>query len=256
MPDPLVDRRCLRQAGSQRRSAPTSPMPQLFIAGSIALAALVAFAFWPGYFSKSPATVDSYTHFHAAIAALWLSLLVVQPVFVVTRRRKWHRLLGRTSWLLAPLFVVSSFLLAHFRFARMDDPTFVDEAYTLYLPLSTALLFTASFALAMLHRKNVQLHSRFLACTALLLVDPVCGRVLALYVLELPRFWHYQLITFGIEVAVLLVLTLTLPARSGPRRAFSLFAALYASVLATWFVGARTAPWFAIANWFRGLPLT
>lgn len=176
-------------------------MTRAFIACSAVLTVLVAFAFWPGYFSRSPSAIDAYTHFHAFVAALWLLLLIAQPALVTVRRLALHRILGRASWGLAPLFVLSSVLLAHFRFSRMDESTFAREAYSLYLPLSAALLFSLSFALAMAYRKTIQLHSRFIACTGLLLVDPVCGRVLAFHLVDLPQTWHYQLVTFGIEIA-------------------------------------------------------
>src|SRR5512139_18513 len=231
-------------------------MPRVFFAWSFALTALVMIAFWPGYFSRSPGAIDPYTHFHALAAALWLLLLLAQPALVAARRLSWHRTLGRTSWMLAPLFVLSSVLLAHFRFSRMDASAFVREAYSLYLPLSAAILFSLSFALAMVYRRTVKLHSRFIACTGLLLVDPVCGRVLAFYVVDLPKMWHYQLVTFGIEIAVVAVLATTLARRSQHHRAFTLFAVFYIGVLVMYFPGAQSARWHSLADWFRQLPLT
>jgi len=138
----------------------------------------------------------------------------------------------------------------------MDDPTFGKEAYSLYLPLSSALLFSLSFALAMVYRKKVELHSRFIACTGLLLVDPVCGRVLAFYVVDLPEMWHYQLATFAIEVVVLAVMAATLSRRSQPHRAFTVYAAFYIGVLVAYFSGAKSATWYGIASWFRQQALT
>ena len=231
-------------------------MPRGLLAGSVTLVALVLLAFWPGYLSKPPASIDAYTHFHAAVATLWLALLVLQPTLVVKGHLHLHRRFGRAVWALAPAFVLSAVLLAHFRFSRMDASTFVDEAYTLYLPLSAALLFAAAVTLAMLHRTTPSLHSRFMACTALLLVDPVLGRVLGIYLLVLPQFWHYQLITFSIELAVLLGLVRTIGPGTTARRTFSHFAVFYTSVLFCWFFVPHTPPWLALATWFRQQPIT
>lgn len=152
--------------------------------------------------------------------------------------------------------MLSGILLAHQRFSRMDDATFAAQAYTLYLPLSAALLFGAAVTLALVRRRSMPLHSRLMACTALVLLDPVVGRVLAFYVIELPQFWHYQLITFSLESAVLVALARSLPTPGGQRRGFVRFAAAFAFVLALWFVAARSPAWHVAADWFRHLPLT
>ena len=224
--------------------------------GAFGLFALALPAFWPTYLSKPFAPVDRYTHVHAALGAVWLSLLVAQALLIVARKRPVHRGLGRLSYVVAPLFALSGVFLAHHRFSRMDAATFEREAYTLYLPLSAALLFGAAYSLAMLYRRSVRLHGRFMLCTALPLVDPVVGRFLAFHVVQLPEFWHYQLVTFSVECGVLLALYRTLPGASAERRVFSGFAAAYAATLLLWFFGPRTAGWHAWAKWFRDLPIT
>jgi hypothetical protein len=57
-----------------------------------------------------------------------------------------HRLLGQASLVIASAFVLSSVLLAHFRFSRMSAELFARKAFTLYLPLAVALLFGLAFA--------------------------------------------------------------------------------------------------------------
>lgn len=74
--------------------------------------------------------------------------------------------------------------------------------------------------------------------------------------MELPQNWHYQLITFGIEIAAVVALTGTLAPGSRPRRIFARFAVFYTAVLPMFFAGARSASWIAVAGWFRQLPLT
>jgi hypothetical protein len=138
----------------------------------------------------------------------------------------------------------------------MEQATFVQEAYTLYLPLSAALLFAGAYVCALSWRHNARLHARFMVCTGLIVIDPVLARVLGFHVVELPEFWHYQIITFGIEIALLLVMTLTLPRSSAERRVFSGFAGVFALVLGLWFIVPRTAAWTSLAEWFRELPIT
>jgi hypothetical protein len=154
-------------------------MPLSLFIGTLGLLCLAGFAFWPTYLSKPFGTVDGYTHFHTALGTSWLALLSIQSLLIVRHDRGRHRVLGRISYALAPLFVLSSVLLAHHRFSHMEPSTFEREAYTLYLPLSAAALFAVAYCLAIRYRALTPVHGRLMACTALLLVDPVLGRFLA-----------------------------------------------------------------------------
>lgn len=231
-------------------------MPLALLCGSVLLLLLALVAFWPAYLSRPAPQVDGYTHLHAASGGLWLLVLLLQPLAMARRRLALHRAVGRSAWVLGPAFVVSALLLAHYRFSRMAPATFAAEAYTLYLPLSAALLFAVALALALAWRRDARLHSRFMASTALLLVDPVLGRALAFHVIELPQFWHYQLITFALELAVLFAMAHSLPAGSAPRQVFGRFAAFYAAVQLAWFLLPHSPAWLAFARWFRQLPLS
>ncbi len=238
------------------RSAESRIVPAHFALGAAALLALALLAFWPMYLSRPFATSDYYTHLHAFAGLVWLLTLLAQPLLIRGGRRNLHRALGKLSYVTAPLFVASSLFLAHYRFSRMDAASFESEAYTLYLPVSAAFLFAASYAMALVHRRNAQLHARFMACTALLLLDPVLGRVLGFYAIDLPQFWQYQLITFTTVAVLLLLLARTLPRRSADARRFALFAAAYGFVLALWFVAPRTEGWMWFARWFRQVAVT
>lgn len=224
--------------------------------GSIGLLVLTVLAFWPTYLSKPLGQADAFTHLHAIVGALWLMLLLAQSFLLRIGKRGLHKRLGRVSYAVAPLFVMSAVLLAHYRFSRMDAPTFHREAHTLYLPLSAALLFAAAYGLALAYRKRMQLHSRFMACTGILLIDPVLGRALAFHVLELPQFWHYQVITFGIECVLVLALLRSLSATSPDRHVFAGFAAAFVTVQLAWFALPETPAWLAFAQWFRHWPIT
>jgi hypothetical protein len=239
-----------------RRLPAGSEVARGLVVGTIALLVLSVFAFWPTYLSRPLEAVDGYTHLHAAAGLLWLLLLITQGFLAWSGALRAHRLLGRVSYGLGPMFVVSSLLLGHFRFSRMDPETFAREGYSLYLPLSAAGLFALAFALAVRWRRVAALHARLMASTALLLVDPVLGRALAFHVVELPQAWHYQLITFGIEALVLFAMTRSLATATPRREVFVRFASLYAVVLALWFWLPRTEVWMSFARWFRELPIT
>ena len=224
--------------------------------GAATLLALSSLAFWPLYLSRPAAAVDGYTHLHAVLGTAWVVMLIAQALLVRAGRIAPHRYLGRASYIVGPAFALSGLLLAHYRFSRMAAATFEQEAFSLYLPLSVIVLFLAAYALAMRHRRRYRLHARFMACTAILLVDPVAGRVMGFYLPELPAVWQYQAITFGVEFVLAVALLRSLPLPSQERRLFGRFVAVFVVVQSMWFVVPHTARWLSFATWFRGLSLT
>ena len=222
------------------------------------LALLVAAmaAFWPKYLSQPPGSVDVYTHAHAVAMVLWCGLLIVQPFLIKNGRRSLHRLLGATSYVLAPCVLVASVLLAHLRFRSMDAATFAAEAPSLYLPLSGFALFGGCYAAAMLWRRTPAVHARFMIGTALTTLDPVVGRLLFFYLPPLPHYLAYQAVTFGGTDALIAWLALKDRGLPQVRWAFPAMLAVFGVTHVLWFTLAQSALWRPVATWFRGLPLS
>ncbi len=219
------------------------------------LAASIA-AFWPKYLSKAPRSIDAYTHVHAFAMLSWVLLLIVQPFLIRFRRRTAHRALGALSYVLAPAVVVSSVLLAHTRFKAMSPLVFLAEADSLYLPLSTAVLFSIAWAGGIAYRKVTALHAGFMVCTGLTMIDPVLGRVLAFYLPPLPHELLYQAITYGLTDLILLGLILGRGDDLTTRWALKAMLKIFLLAHALWFTAAQSAAWIPIARWFKSLPLT
>lgn len=217
---------------------------------------LAGLAFWPQYLSRSPADVDGYTHLHAAFGTAWLGVVIAQAGLMARGKLAWHRRVGRSTWLLAPGFVLSGLLLAHFRFSRMTSDRFAAEAPTLYLPISASLLFAFAWGLGVALRHRRPLHARLMAATVVPLIDPVVGRILFFYFPPLPTPVLYQAFTYSLAVLLLIAMTTTLPPASADRRAFRRFAVASVVVMALWFGLPLTSWWTAFGEWFRGLPLT
>lgn len=216
---------------------------------------LTAFvAFWPSYLSQLGEN-SAYTHVHAVLATLWILMLIAQPTLIRKRRRDVHRTLGRISYGLAPLVVVSIVLLAHSRIADLSVDAFQGQTYFLYLQTSLAALFAGSYAMAIRHRGDMALHARFMICTGFTLVDPVVIRLMGL--MDLSITWNRQWFTFGLTDAIILALIFfDRGSRRGrwvllvmlPLFVLSQLPALLDMTGAVW--------WQAFARWFAALPLT
>ncbi|MGH8131525.1 MAG: hypothetical protein ACRES3_11790 [Steroidobacteraceae bacterium] len=211
-------------------------------------------AFWPSYLSRVP-DYAAYTHAHAVSATIWILLLIAQPLAIRKRRKTLHRTTGQASYFIAPLVVTSIVLLAHNRIQRLEGEAYAIQTYILYLQISLAVLFSLSYALAILNRRSMPVHSRFMICTAMTLIDPITIRLM---------FWwnpapglNYNWVTFGFTDLVFLALIwLDRDARSG-RWVFPTMLAVFMLAQLPVFFGLTGAPiWQAFAVWFTELPLT
>jgi hypothetical protein len=231
-------------------------LPRVLLAGAGLLLLLAVAAFWPHYLSRRWAAIDAYTHVHALLGTAWMGMLVVQPALIVKGRRRAHRAFGHAAALLAPAFVVSGVLLAHFKLKGMPADLFAKEGVYVYLPLSVALLFAAGAGLGYAWRRSTAVHARFMVSTALLLVDPVLARLMFFHLPRLPFEQLYQGISFSLIALALFFLWRTLPAGIAGRVAFRNFCVGTVAVLMLFFVLPHTGAWAAFVLWFRALPLT
>jgi len=213
--------------------------------------ALALIAFWPSYISQ-PATYAPFTHLHAATATIWMLLLIAQSWAIGARRVPLHRLLGKLSYVVALLVVVSVVLLAHSRIQGISGDSYALQTYILYLQLSLAILFALSYALAIWNRRSVARHSRFMVCTALTLVDPVVIRIL--FWIDPTPDWNYQWLTFGLtDIIFLILIWLERSSRAG-RGVFPAMLAVFVLVQLPALLGLTFSPlWQGFARWFASL---
>src|SRR6185503_19792918 len=76
---------------------------------------LTVWAFLPSYFARLFDQPNLWFHAHGIVLALWLAMLVVQAQLIRTRRRAWHRRLGKASFVLAPAVVLVTAVFVHHR---------------------------------------------------------------------------------------------------------------------------------------------
>ena len=216
--------------------------------GGLLLLALIAF--WPTYLSR-PLSADAYTQLHAFTATLWMLMLVAQPLAIRTKRITLHRRLGRSSYALAPLVLMSMVLLAHSKTHGFN----VAQSVGIYVPLSLTALFALSYAFGVFMRRTMALHARFMVCTALTLIDPVLVRIMN-WVNPDPT-WPYQWATFAVTDLVFVVfIWRERHARIGRAVFPTMLGVFILAQLILLFGFYQGSWWHAFVRWFVALPLT
>jgi hypothetical protein len=139
---------------------------------------LLVLGFWPSYFSPSASSATFGQHFHAVIMMGWVMMLIVQSWLIRSRKRDIHRLIGRFSLVWAPLVVFSAFYVVLDNLESLPQPYPPIDLSFFWLGLISALLFAMLYSLAIINRKDIQLHARYMAATTLAFITPGLGRLL------------------------------------------------------------------------------
>jgi hypothetical protein len=134
---------------------------------------LTFFGFYKTYFEHFPSIntkVDVFAHLHAFISVLWLSMLIVQPILISKKKIAAHRLTGKLSYIVFTLLILS--------FIPQTLKTFQTGLYkNLFFPIADTILLVSFYALAMLNKKNVAKHMRYIIAGALVFFGPTLGRM-------------------------------------------------------------------------------
>lgn len=170
----------------------------------IGLLLISIIAFWPNYYSKF---FDSqfYIHFHTFFSILWFGLLITQPYLVKSRRLDLHRLIGRFSYFVAPMVVISILLLANNRLTLASESFYPIQTFLLYLQISLAFVFAITYGLAVYFRRTKSIHARFMVATSFTFIDPIFARLINRFAPNTVSYSNW--ITFGAINLLLIILS-------------------------------------------------
>jgi hypothetical protein len=145
----------------------------------VVLIAATVFAFWRSYFGVL-STASAGFHIHGMTATLWVLLLLAQAWTPHRRQMAAHRLLGRTTFVAAPLFAAGAMGVWHSMAVGTREGNPFYALWGVKLGFLDVFAFGAvlyAIGMALRHRRNTRLHAGYMLSTALPLVSPVLGRV-------------------------------------------------------------------------------
>ncbi len=134
---------------------------------------IIALAFHKSYGSKIPdfePGYDPFIHVHAVLATLWVAIVIVQPFLIANKKLAWHRTIGKASYFVFPLLVLS-FVPAWIKIIHSG------EYKNLFFSLGDCVLLVLFYSLSIYHRKIASRHMRFMIAATLVLLGPTIGRI-------------------------------------------------------------------------------
>lgn len=156
---------------------------------------LAAFGgFYHSYFSVFLQPHPSLIHVHFIFMALWIGIIITQPLLIRYRKLTLHRKVGRVSYLILPLVLFSSWLVMRYAYARdlaglneslatgMTDLTKKEGLIGLASYSSLGVVYfiwlATFYGLAIRFKKHASIHARYMIATALTFMGPTVDRIL------------------------------------------------------------------------------
>ena len=137
---------------------------------------MVFLGFYKTYFSQLPEFNPKITwahHLHAAIASVWIVMLILQPFLISNRKFKIHKMVGKLSYVIFPLLILSFLPMI----ARKISSA---PAVNIFVPIGDCIILTLLYSLAIYNRRKTPYHMRYMIGTAIVFLGPTFGRVGAL----------------------------------------------------------------------------
>jgi len=230
--------------------------------------ALVVWGFWRPYYSNPSGISELLLQVHGLAMTLWCVMLVAQAYLIRTNKRSLHRLLGKASYVLAPVNVVLQTAVLWNRTPNLER--FFDQGVMsargfsfVSHSLGTILLFGLLYGLAVLNRRTAPVHARYMVCTALPILAPAMDRIVGLYLMPgvAPYLPQVAGRPYG-PFVVWLIADLTVAAlavwdwRSERRlNVFPLVLVLFVAYQAFTINAYRLPAWREFCGWFLGVPI-
>ncbi len=202
-------------------------------------------------------SLTALVHVHAALMVLWLLMLVAQAWFIRTKRLRLHRWVGRSSYVIAPLIIVSVLVAQHELLNRAPAGISAEGARIEVFGIPQILAFAVTWGLAILYRKKTPLHVRFMVSTAFAIGTVISFRIILNWFSWVPGLDSLD----GVAAANWAALTLPLLAliavdwRMGAKRSpFWVVTVLIGVMHLGYWTFGTTGSWFAFVQWYAGLP--
>lgn len=138
--------------------------------------------FYHPYTSQFPHFKDktNLIHIHGALLMTWMLLLIAQPLLIRAGKAHLHRKIGKVSFVLGPLIIISLFLIGRGGYLRGQGqvPEYMMLDF-IVLDMRGFISFAIFWAMAMIYRKKPDTHMRYMIATGILAIGPGVGRGLS-----------------------------------------------------------------------------
>ena len=158
------------------------------------LIVLIVPAFYTTYFTTLFHGHLPIIHVHFVLVMLWIAMLIAQPFLIKFKKLSIHRLLGKISYVLVPLVLLSGFLMIRLSYYRQIDLGQAQVAEGLNQHTNSQILqhaadfeaiavfyilwFAIFYSLAIINKRRSAAHARYMVAASLTLLGPTVDRIM------------------------------------------------------------------------------
>lgn len=219
----------------------------------IGLWGLISWGFYKTYLVFFPAFNDFKweQHLHGMAMMSWVFLLIIQPFLIQKGKIEWHKKIGKLSYIIAPLVVLSMIDITAFSYHKVVQAAPPPVAIgSLALNIPNFFSFTALYILAIWFKKMPAFHMRYMIATSLLLIGPGLGRGLIIY-FQVP-FEQSVSITYWVTTAIAALLLIADLVKRKPYLPYTIVLAIMLVNQICWEARASSY-WQAFGGWWAKL---
>lgn len=150
------------------------------------------FGFYPTYFSKLSGSLPSVYHIHSGMMLLWLFMAIAQPFLIKLNKIRYHKTIGKISYVLMPLIIASGYFIIRFSYHRalsgeaVVPPDYYPKDLPLHIKAADFVVISSVYwiwlmvyyILGVSFRKNVVAHATFMLAAALTILGPAGDRLI------------------------------------------------------------------------------
>lgn len=158
----------------------------------ILLIPITFFGFYPSYFSRLTTPMPIVIHLHSAFMLLWLATAVAQPLLIKFNKLSWHRFVGKISYVLMPVVIISGYFILRFSYQRAlsgeavgpegyfaeDLPLHIKAAEFVVIGSVYWIWLMVYYTLGVYFRKKLVTHATFMLAAALTILGPAGDRLI------------------------------------------------------------------------------
>jgi len=141
---------------------------------------LAVFGFWYTYFTRILDQANYRMHLHGISLIAWCLMLIVQPYLIKTKRQDLHQKVGKFSYFLVPVMLITTLDLLKFTMSGRVNLGTMDYFF-MALVVNALIAFVIIYGLAIWYKKKPTVHARYMFCAAFPMVTPITDRITHIY---------------------------------------------------------------------------
>ncbi len=224
--------------------------------------AFALLAFWSSYYTILGKPMSFYVHFHGLLMTVWCLMLIGQAFLIRRRKYEIHSWVGKASYLIFPLLILSTILLIHAT-VKKDAQVSFGTYYSMALMVNATVVLVLIYSLGIYFRKDRLTHARYMVCTIFPMFTPITDRIIYKYINGLvefaPKINGFPVVPFfGFLLADLIVIGLAVWDWKAHRRkdVFLIVLGLLLVYHISLFTFYQIPAWRLFSAWFYDLALT